>query len=248
LENLGINLGFLIVQILNFAIIFIVVRAWIYKPLLNMLEKRKLAIAQGLEDARVAADARANAEKEAKRILSEAQIKANQLINSATEKAEVAAREVKEAAEGEALKLRQEKLAEVVQQKSRILGELREQVAYLSVAAARKFIGEALLKDEKRQHELIDEFFSGVKTGKVVVWDEAASIPPGASAEVVSALPLKPEEKEIVRDWLAKKGSAVVVSFREDPSILGGLILRVGDRVIDGSVSSQLHDLGQSIR
>jgi F-type H+-transporting ATPase subunit b len=248
MENLGINLGFLLVQIFNFAIIFIVVRAWIYKPLLGMLEKRKQAIAQGLEDARIAADARANAEKEAKRITAEAQVKANDVIKAATDKAEVAGREVKEAAESEATRVRQEKLAEVQQQKSQILGELRGQIAVLSIAAAQKLIGEALLKDEKRQHELIGEFFSGVSTGKVVVWDGAGAIPSGASAEVVSALPLQPDEKAVVKEWLVKKGSGAAISFREDPSILGGLILRVGDRVIDGSVASQLQDLAQSIR
>jgi len=190
LENLGINLGFLLVQIFNFAILFVVLRAWIYKPLMGMLEKRKQAIAQGLEDARVAADARSNAEKEAKRIISEAQVKANEVVNAATDKAEIAARDVRETAEVEAAKIRQEKLAEVEQQKSQILGELRGQIAVLSIAAAQKLIGEGLLKDEQRQHELIEEFFSGVNAGKVVVWDESMTIPEGAFAEVTSALPL----------------------------------------------------------
>ena len=73
MEKLGLNLGFLLVQILNFGIIFIVLRAWVYKPILNMLEKRRQATAQGLEDARVAAEARANAELEAKNVIKDAQ-------------------------------------------------------------------------------------------------------------------------------------------------------------------------------
>ena len=68
MEALGINLGLLIVQIIAFTIVFLTLQAWVYKPLLNMLESRKKKIAQGLEDARVAADARADAEKEAARV------------------------------------------------------------------------------------------------------------------------------------------------------------------------------------
>ncbi len=67
MEALGINPGLLIVQIIAFAIVFLTLQAWVYKPLLNSMESRKKKIAQGLEDARVAADARADAEKEAAR-------------------------------------------------------------------------------------------------------------------------------------------------------------------------------------
>ena len=88
MEKLGINLGYLIVQILNFVVIFVVLRAWVYKPLMAMLEKRRATIAQGLEDARIAEEARANAEKEKERILSEAQTKAAEIVREAAERAE----------------------------------------------------------------------------------------------------------------------------------------------------------------
>jgi F-type H+-transporting ATPase subunit b len=72
LEKLGLNLGYLLLQIFNFLILFVVLRVWVYKPILGLLEKRRTAISQGLEDARVAAEARANAEKDASRIVAEA--------------------------------------------------------------------------------------------------------------------------------------------------------------------------------
>ena len=94
---------------------------------------------------------------------------------------------------------------------------------------------------------LIDEFFSGVKSGKVVVLESASLA--GASAEVTSALPLTPGEQETVkRDVLSKIGSQATVTFRVDPSILGGLVVRVGDKVLDGSVSGQLESMRQNLR
>ncbi|NJN43518.1 MAG: F0F1 ATP synthase subunit delta [Anaerolineae bacterium] len=101
--------------------------------------------------------------------------------------------------------------------------------------------------DEKRQHALVQEFFSGVKAGKVAVL-EGASVS-GATAEVTSALPLNESEQETVkRDVLAKVGGEATVAFRVDPAILGGLVIRVGDKVVDGSVAGQLGNLRESLR
>ena len=245
MQALGINLGYLIVQILNFAILFVVLRAWVYKPIVGMLEKRRLAIEQGLEDAKVAAEARANAEKAAEDLLAEARKEASRLVRAATERAEQAAAEVKAQAEHEAEEVRKGALAEGEKLKEQALGELRGQVAALAIAAAQKIIGEAL--DDRRQRALIQEFFSGVTKGKVVVLEGQAL--KGESAEVTSALPLTPEEQAIVKKEIVDKlGAQIEPSYRVDPSILGGLVVRVGDRVIDGSVAARLTTLGQNLQ
>jgi len=244
MEQLGINLGLLIVQIIAFIIVFLTLNAWVYGPMLNMMESRKQKIAQGLEDARVAAEARANAEKEAAKIVTDAQTEASQIVREATERAAVAGQDVKAAAEAEAAKAREAAIAEAEVERNRILGDLRSQVAGLAIAAANKLVGESL--DEKRQRALLDEFFSGVKSGKVVVMNDADF--KGDSAQVTSALPLNQDEQESVkRDVLAKAG-AKDVTFRVDPSILGGLVIRVGDKVLDSSVAGKLEGLRQNLR
>src|SRR5574339_1096416 len=186
MEALGINLGLLIVQIIAFTIVFLTLNAWVYQPMLNMMESRKQKIAQGLEDARVAAEARANAEKEAAKVIADAQTEASKVVREATERASVAGQDVKAAAEAEAAKAREAAVAEAEVERNRVLGDLRSQVASLAIAAANKLVGETL--DEKKQRALLDDFFSGVKSGKVVVLDGANF--KGETAEVTSALPL----------------------------------------------------------
>lgn len=245
MDKLGLNLGYLLVQILNFGIIFVIVLAFVVKPVMGLLEKRRKTIAQGLEDAHVAADARANAEREASKILADAQAKSAEIVRDATGRAEVAAREVHAAAEADAAKTRANALADFEQERTRMLGELRGQVAALSIAAAQKLIGESL--DEQRQRSLLQEFFSGVKNGKLMLLKDVEVS--GEAAEVTSALPLTTDEQDAVkRDVLSKMGGSATVSFRVDPSILGGLVLRVGDRVIDNSVAGQLQDLRQNLQ
>ncbi|MDP1544634.1 MAG: F0F1 ATP synthase subunit B [Anaerolineales bacterium] len=239
MEALGINLGLLIVQIIAFFIVFLTLNAWVYQPMLNMMETRKQKIAQGLEDARVAAEARANAEKEAAKALAEAQAEASKVVREATERAEHAGKDVRTAAEAEAAKAREAALAETELERNRILGDLRGQVAALAIAAANKLVGEAL--DEKKQRALIDEFFSGVKAGKVVVMEGELK---GDSAEVTSALPLTKDEEAAVK----KSISAKDFSFKVDTSILGGLVVKVGDKVLDGSVAGKLEGLRQVMK
>ena len=240
---LGINLGFLIFQILNFTILAILLYAWAYRPILKALETRKQKIAQSMEDARIAAEARAHAEEEARQIISKAQAEAAEKVRESIERAEAAKREVTAEAEADAAKAREAALADVAMERDRILADLRGQVAALAMAAAQKLVGEALT--EKRQRDLINEFFSGVKTGKVVVLEGTELR--GASAEITSALPLTGEEKEIVRKDIVTRIGSQTVTFRVDPNILGGLVVKVGDKVLDGSVSGQLESLRQSL-
>ena len=239
MEALGINLGFLILQILAFTILFLTLNAWVYQPMLDMMESRKKKIAQGLEDAHVAADARASAEKDAAKVLAEAQAESSKVVREATERAAAAGKEVKAAADAEAAKARDAALAEAELERNRILGDLRGQVAALAIAAATKLVGDAL--DEKKQHALIDEFFSGVKAGKVVVVDGDFK---GESAEVTSALPLNAQEQESVK----KSFGAKSVDFKVNPAILGGLVVKIGDKVLDGSVAGKLEGLRQTLK
>ena len=244
LEPLGINLPFLLVQIVNLIIVYTVVAKWVVGPIGGMLEKRRENIAQGLEDARVAAEARANAEKDAAKIIADAQAEASKVVREANERAQGVAKEVKAEAEAEAAKAREAALAETEVERARILGDLRGQVAALSIAATQKLVGEAL--DEKRQHALLDEFFSGVKSGKVVVMEDAGF--KGDAAEVTSALPLTDQEQDSVKNDVLAQVGAQAVTFRVDPSILGGLIIKVGDKVMDGSVAGKLDGLRQNLK
>ena len=48
MEALGINLGFFLFQVFNFGVLAILLYAFAYKPLVNMLEQRKQKNSTGL--------------------------------------------------------------------------------------------------------------------------------------------------------------------------------------------------------
>jgi F-type H+-transporting ATPase subunit b len=242
---LGINPGFLLVFGLYFLLVMFVMTRWLYTPVVNLLEARKQKIAQGLEDARIASEARANAEKEAAKIIGDAQAEANKRIADATERAEKVAADLRAAADQERNKILRAAQEEAGQERNRILADLRGQVAALAIAAANKVIGQAL--DEQRQHVLIQEFFSGVRGGKFTVLEgENVS---GSAVEVTSALPLTTDEQGSVRrDIVGRLGGSPSVVFRVDPNILGGIVIRVGDKLVDASVAGKLEGLRASLK
>ncbi len=63
-------------------------------------------------------------------------------------------------------------------------------------------------------------------------------------AEIVSAVPLTEEERQQLEDRLRQRfGPNLAFSYRVDPEILGGLIVRVGDSLLDYSLRSRLEEL-----
>lgn len=65
---------------------------------------------------------------------------------------------------------------------------------------------------------------------------------------VISATPLTDAEHDALAAALAKRtGKRVVLNVEIQPEILGGLMLRMGDTVIDGSVRSRLEQLRERL-
>lgn len=67
-------------------------------------------------------------------------------------------------------------------------------------------------------------------------------------AEVTSAMPLTKEQEAALKESLKKKlGSEVILTTKVDESLIGGVVIRAGDLVIDGSIQSQLASLSNAL-
>lgn len=234
MDALGINIGYLISQILLFFILFLVMKHYAYEPILKALEERQAKIAKGLEDQRQAAIARDNADAEAKKILDASRQEAAKIRQDAAAQGEETRKGIVAQAEEEAKKVKADAAAEAEEERNRILADLRSQVAAIAVAAANKLVSVSL--DDARQRELLADFFAKVPA--------SVSQLSGENAVVTSALPLTDAEQANVKKAL----KVTSVDFRVDPSILGGLVIRVGDRVVDDSVANQMSALRESLR
>jgi F-type H+-transporting ATPase subunit delta len=69
-----------------------------------------------------------------------------------------------------------------------------------------------------------------------------------AHAVVFTAVPLSQEEERAVGQRLRElTGKEIVLERQVDPEILGGLVARVGDRLVDGSTRTRLLDLRRQL-
>jgi F-type H+-transporting ATPase subunit delta len=67
--------------------------------------------------------------------------------------------------------------------------------------------------------------------------------------EVVSAFDLTAEQSERLRDVLQRRFSKEInLSGRVDPDVLGGVVIRAGDTVIDGSIRGRLGKLAETLQ
>ncbi len=70
-----------------------------------------------------------------------------------------------------------------------------------------------------------------------------------SAARTTSAVPLTDQEKAALEKKLrARYGSDLEFEYVVDPSILGGVVVRMGDKVIDGSVSGKLSALREKLK
>ncbi len=66
--------------------------------------------------------------------------------------------------------------------------------------------------------------------------------------EVTTTVPLEPAEIERITDFVAVLiGREVVVTPHVDESILGGLVIQIGDRLLDGSARARLNGLRERL-
>ncbi len=229
---LGLNAGYLLAQIINFVIIFGALTLLLWRPIVNMLDARAAKIAKGLEDAQVAANARLNAEAEAERILTSSRTDVSRVIEEGRARGEEVTRQIEAEARAEAERIRTEARQAAEAERNQQLADLRGQVANVAVAISQRLIGASL--DEKRQSALISDFFTKLPAN-------ARGL--SGAVEVTSAMPLSADEQARVQRELG----AEAVMFKVDPAILGGLVVRAGDRLVDGSVRSGLDELGSRL-
>jgi F-type H+-transporting ATPase subunit delta len=69
-----------------------------------------------------------------------------------------------------------------------------------------------------------------------------------ATAEVTTAMPMDEQQQALVKQALEKRtGKTILLATRVNPEILGGVVARVGDQVIDGSIQQRLQALKRQL-
>lgn len=159
LSSLGINGPFLLAQIFNFFVLFFLLRRFLFKPMVNMLETRKQRIADGLQAAEMA-----RREAEAERAQLQSQIDterrdAMERVAAASKRGETLAAEIESSARQDAVKILEDARFEATRERDRIIAEAQDQIAELAMLAAEKVLGREL-SNRDAQRAFVNEFLA----------------------------------------------------------------------------------------
>lgn len=162
---LGIEWTLLLAQLVNFIILLVLLRMFLYQPVLNMLEQRRTRIAESMKDAeRVNAAAR-EAEQEKAKVIDAARREAQEIRAQATRDAEKIGQEVRARAETEATEIRMKAQTDAQTQAESILADANKEIADLAIAATEKLLGRELSKKDEQQR-YVTEFLAQQRGGK----------------------------------------------------------------------------------
>ncbi len=152
-RNFGVNPILLAAQIVNFLIVFFVLKKFLYKPELEMLHKRQTTIKQGMQQAE---EARVKLEKviiEEKNILKSAQLNAKKII---------------EESRGESIELTRRMNESAKKQTEKMINDAREQIARESIETEKRLAVQTSKLAVSFLEKALREFFS-VKEQKEVL-------------------------------------------------------------------------------
>ena len=151
------------------AIVFIIVLAilwkWGFPSIVNMVNSRKEFIDDSLRKAHEANERLANIQKEGEAMLQNAREKQAQILKDAADTRDAIVVKAQEKATNEGSRLLNEAKAEIEAEKQNAIGDIRTQVAEISVQVAEKIVREKLSSDES-QMELINKLLNDISVGK----------------------------------------------------------------------------------
>jgi F-type H+-transporting ATPase subunit b len=155
MSGLGLNVPVLVAQLVNFFLLLVVLRIFLYRPILELLDRRAQRIREGLEEAGQSKEHAAQAEQEVAQQLEESRRQGQTLIAQAQEAANRIQEEARSQARREGETLLERARSEIQLERDQALAELRKEFADLTVSAAEKVIGQSL--DRSAHQRLIDE-------------------------------------------------------------------------------------------
>lgn len=153
MEKLGIQPFYLIAQIVNFLVLFFLLKKFLYGPILKVLDERRKKIAESLDKAKRIDEEMQKIEEKRAQELEKIRSEARGIIEEAKRGAQEIKTEIAEQAQGEVASIKNRALANWEEEKKKMMEEFKAQTAWLVLTTTKQVLKQSL--DEKKQRELI---------------------------------------------------------------------------------------------
>lgn len=154
ISKLGIDVKLILAQIVNFIILFFVLKKLIYRPLLGLMDKRRKMISETVEGHQKIEERLRNLESQKEQAMREVSEKAMQIIEQAKKDAEIEKQKILVNAKKEISTLAERYRAQLKLEKDELKGELAELVIIACERILRKEFNQ---EDQKRLETAINK-------------------------------------------------------------------------------------------
>ncbi len=164
LAALGVNLPALIFELINFGILYWILKRYAYGPIVTMLENRRHRIEESLKAAEAAVAERDALSKERQEIIAKAKAHASEIVSDARGEAEKQKSTILAEAEASADHIMEQAKRETERQLAAAHDKLASEARELVIAATSKLLDEKM--DAKRDESLVERAFAAATGGR----------------------------------------------------------------------------------
>ncbi len=144
----------------NMLILFTVMKKFLFKPVLSILEQREAEVKQIYDDANVANEKAMNLEKEYTAKMAQAREEAGEIIKQATLTAQKREKEIIESAHEEVASMTRRAETQIAQERKKAYQDIKNDISDISVAIAGKMVQREITAEDHR--DLISQFIENV--------------------------------------------------------------------------------------
>lgn len=240
------NIWTLLFQIINFVILLYILRRILYKPIREIIEKRRGLIAKTVEDAEKAKKEALELKEKNQKELNKIKELQSQILEQMREESLKDRNKLLREAEKDAARIIEKEKALFDAEKRRVEAELKNKTIEIASVFASNLLGD--ISDEELHKAILRK--SMTENGKIVSdmtkikgKDEALII------ELVTAYPLKMDDiklfQETIESHIAKK---VNINTTVDKTLIAGIRIKACDMIYDSSLAGQVNALASRLK
>ena len=151
LETFGVSWWTFLCQVISFSIVALLLQKLAYKPILKVLEERRVKIAEGLENAAKIKLQLADAQKTSAEVIGRANAEAQKMIDEARAAAKAIGERESQAAIATAEQIIAKAREATVIEREKAFSDLKREVSRLVIDTTAKVTGKVLTADDQRR-------------------------------------------------------------------------------------------------
>ncbi|MFH0820650.1 MAG: F0F1 ATP synthase subunit B [Candidatus Peregrinibacteria bacterium] len=157
LEKFGLHWNLLLAQMINFGILFFVLYKFAYKPILNILDKRREKIEDSLRQAKEIEERTKKLEEEISRKMAQVKKEADAVMTEARDIGERSRNEILIHTNQEVGKMMEKAKVDISQEKDRMMSDIQDTIVKTTVLVVEKILREKL-DPKTRESMVVDSF------------------------------------------------------------------------------------------